>query len=152
VVRGQNGGTGDAIVEVYDLAPTAASEFGNISTRGLVGTDQDVLIGGFIIGKNAAGVANVIVRAIGPSLSTSKITDPLPDPTLELHDANGSLIAFDDDWQDTQGAIISSAQLAPPNARESAIFATLASGDYTAVVRGKNRATGVGVVEVFNIP
>jgi hypothetical protein len=152
VVRGQNDSIGQALVEAYDLDAAVDSEFGNISTRGLVGTDDNVLIGGFIIGMEDSGQANVILRAIGPSLGAAGVSGALQDPTLELHDSNGALVVLNDDWQDEQGALIESTDLAPKDERESAIFATLTSGPYTAVVHGENETTGVGLVEVFNIP
>ncbi len=152
VLQGKNGGSGTALVEAYDLDATPASQFGNISTRGLVGLDPDVLIGGLIVADENSGQANVVVRALGPSLGTAGVGGTLPDPTLELHDSNGALLASNDNWADTQAAIISSTGLAPKNNKESAIFATLPAGGYTAVVRGQDQTTGVGLVEVFNIP
>ncbi len=152
ILRGKNDTTGTALVEAYDLDATPASQFGNISTRGEVGTDNDVLIGGLIVSSEESGQANVIVRALGPSLGNSGVSGTLADPTLELHNGNGDLLAFNDNWQDSQGGIIGSANLAPNDPLESAIFATLAAGEYTAVVRGANATTGVGLVEVFDIP
>lgn len=152
IVQGQAGGSGTALVEAYDLDAAPASRFGNISTRGFVGTGTDVLIGGVIVAAEEAGQANLILRALGPSLGEAGVSDPLADPTLELHNADGALLAANDNWQDTQGGIIASAGLAPNDAREAAIFATVPAGNYTAVVRGANATTGVGLVEVFNIP
>lgn len=152
VVHGKNGGVGTALVEVYDLDDTPASRLGNISTRGKVGVGTAVLIGGFIVSPENAGLANVIVRAIGPSLGGEGVTGALQDPTLELHDANGALLAQNDNWRDTQEGIIASAGLAPNNDAEAALFAELPAGDYTAVVSGVNQTTGVALVEVFNIP
>lgn len=152
VLQGKNGGSGTALVEAYDLDPTPASQFGNISTRGLVGLDADVLIGGLIVASENSGQANVVVRALGPSLGAAGVGGTLADPTLELHDADGAILASNDDWADTQAGIIASTGLAPNNGKESAIFATLPAGEYTAVVRGQDQTTGVGLVEVFNIP
>src|SRR5207245_325570 len=104
IVRGVNNGTGIALVEGYDLDPTAGSKLGNISTRALVQTGDNVMIGGFII--TGSGQKRVIVRAIGPSLAQYGITNPLLDPTLELHDGSGAVIAFDDNWRDSQEAEI----------------------------------------------
>jgi hypothetical protein len=117
-----------------------------------VGTDNDVLIGGLIVSSEESGQANVIVRALGPSLASSGVTGTLADPTLELHNGDGDLLAFNDNWQDSQGGIISSVDLAPGDPSESAIFSTLVAGDYTAVVRGANATTGIGLIEVFDIP
>ncbi|MEO8045346.1 MAG: sialidase family protein [Spartobacteria bacterium] len=152
IVEGTNGTTGNALVEAYDLDATAATQFANISTRGQVGTGDAVLIGGLIVSNEASAQANIIVRAIGPSLGTIGVAGALQDPTLELRDSNGTLLAFDDDWGDSQGGIISSTGLAPSDDREAAIFAHLATGAYTAIVQGKNGTTGVGLVEAYNIP
>jgi len=148
IVRGVNNGTGIALVEGYDLDLAAGSELGNISTRSLVQTLDNVMIGGFIITGSGQ---EVIVRAIGPSLVQQGVTNPLLDPTLELHDGNGALIAFDDNWRDSQEAEIEATGLAPSDDRESAIVSTLAPGDYTAIVRGKNDTIGVALVEVYGL-
>jgi hypothetical protein len=152
IVQGQNNTTGTALVEAYDLDPAPDSEFGNLSTRGFVGLDDQVLIGGVIISDEESAHANVIVRALGPSLGNLGVADPLQDPTLELHDVNGTTVAFNDNWQDTQTGYITSAGLAPADDREAAIFASLPAGSYTAIVRGANATTGIGLVEAYNIP
>jgi hypothetical protein len=160
IVSGANGTTGVALVEVYDLSPPGPSPslLGNVSTRSLVQTGDNVMIGGFIVQGSAP--KNVVLRAIGPSLSAFGISNPLTNPKLELHDGTGALIAANDDWQTTQlGGIITSdqvsvleaSQLAPTQANESAIFATLPPGSYTAIVSGANNTTGVGLVEVFDL-
>jgi len=149
IVRGISSGTGIAVVEGYDLDRTAGSKLGNISTRSLVQTGDNVMIGGLIIA--GTGQKNVIVRAIGPSLTQLGITNPLLDPTLELHDVSGSVIAFDDNWRDSQQTEIQATGLAPSDDRESAILRTLSPGNYTAIVRGKNNTIGVAVVEVYGL-
>lgn len=149
VLRGKNNSTGIGVVEVYDLDAAADSRLANISTRALVETGDNVLIGGIMPSK---GLTKVVVRAIGPSLVNFGITNPLLDPTLELYDASGTPIASNDDWQSSQQDLIEATQLAPNDARESAIFATLQPGAHTAVVRGKNGTTGIAVVEAFNVP
>ena len=153
IVRGKNSGQGIALAEVYDLDPAADSQLGNISGRSYVQTNDDVMIGGFIIGNNI-GATKVIVRAIGPSLSQSGLSNVLADPTLELYDGNGALLQSNDNWQDDadQAARISAANLAPSNSLESAIWASLAPGNYTAIVRGKNNGVGIGIVEVYSFP
>ncbi len=123
----------------------------NISARGLVGTGDDVLIGGFIVGGNALANNAVVVRAIGPSLIDAGVTSPLADPTLELHDSGGTIIASNDDWQDTQEDQITAAGLAPTDPNESAIYATLPAGNYTAVVRGADDTTGTALVEIYSV-
>ncbi len=152
IVQGKDNTTGTALVEAYDLDPVPDSRFGNISTRGLVGTGSAALIGGLIVSSEESGQANVIVRALGPSLGSSNVTGVLQDPTLELRDSNGALVALNDNWRDTQEGFITSAGLAPGDDREAAIFATLPAGPYTAVVQGQNATTGVGLVEAYNIP
>ncbi|MBA3350955.1 MAG: SMP-30/gluconolactonase/LRE family protein [Blastocatellia bacterium] len=123
----------------------------NISARALVGTGDDALIGGFILGGNALANNGVVVRAIGPSLSQSGVTNPLADPTLELRDASGALIASNDDWQDDQETEITATGLAPTDPNESAIYGTLPAGNYTAVVRGAGDTIGVALVEVYSV-
>ncbi|CAN5419989.1 hypothetical protein BH20VER3_BH20VER3_06560 [soil metagenome] len=123
----------------------------NLSARGLVGTEDGVLIGGFIVGGSALANNAVLVRAIGPSLTQAGVTNALADPTLELHNASGALIASNDDWQDEQKTEITATGLAPTDSNESAIYATLPAGGYTAVVRGANDTTGVALVEVYSI-
>jgi hypothetical protein len=115
----------------------------------LVQTDDNVGIGGFIVTGSAP--KHVIVRAIGPSLSRFGIPNPLADPVLELHGPGGFVTIVNDDWKDTQQAAIQATGLAPTDDKESAIDATLAPGNYTGIVRGKNRGTGVGLIEVFDL-
>ena len=148
IVRGRNGGTGVGLVEAYDLDEAAASTLANISTRGLVQTGDNVMIGGFIIGGNTA--ANILVRAIGPSLADQGVSGALQDPTLELVDKNGTKIS-NDNWRSTQEKEIKDTGVPPPHNRESAILATLQPDPYTAIVRGKGGTTGVALVEVYNI-
>ncbi|HEY3662839.1 MAG TPA: SGNH/GDSL hydrolase family protein [Chthoniobacterales bacterium] len=149
VLHGQNDGTGIGLVEAYDLDPAATSTLGNTSTRGLVQTGDDVLIGGFIVGNG--GSDTVIVRAIGPSLADAGVANPLADPTLDLYDANGAIILSDDNWRDSQESLVQSTGLAPTNDLESAIIRSLTPGNYTAVVSGKDSGTGVALVEVYNL-
>ena len=156
VVSGKNGGTGVGVVEVYDLDQPADSRLANISTRGLVQTGGNVMIGGFILGGGTANM-NVIVRAIGPSLTTAGINGALPDPTLELRDGNGALMRSNDNWKtnsdgSSQQAEIEATGVAPQNDLESAIAASLPPGPFTAIVAGNNNTTGVGVVEVYRLP
>ncbi len=151
VLRGNNAGTGVGLVEAYDL-DTAAGTLANISTRGFVDTDDNVMIGGFIVGGGAEGtMGTVMVRAIGPSLTAFGVAGALEDPILELRDGNGGLLAMNDDWQDTQPTEIDDSGLAPGDERESAILQTLSAGTYTAIVRGVDNTTGVGLVEVYQL-
>jgi len=151
-VRGANNGTGIGVVEVYDLDTNADSKLANISTRGFVQTDPDILIAGTII--VGSQMQKVIIRAIGPSLSQF-FAGTLANPTMELRDQNGGLIEANDNWVDSPNkqAIIDTG-LAPSNNMESAIIGTLpANGaQYTAIVRGVNNTTGIAVVEVYALP
>jgi len=149
IVRGVNNATGVALVEAYELDSTT-SRLANVSTRGRVGVTDNVLIGGFVISGTQS--KQLIVRALGPSLSSAGVAGALSDPTLELHNASGTLIGSNDDWQDGgQTSQITATGVAPTNALESAIVATLAPGGYTAVVQGYNSATGVGMVEIYDL-
>src|SRR5882724_6013289 len=158
ILRGVNNTTGVALVEVYDLNPAASSTLGNISTRSLVQTGENVMIGGFIV--EGSGPKRVIIRAIGPELTQYGITNALANPRLELHNRTGALIASNDNWQTTiLGGIITTNQVsdiqnsghAPTAASESAIIANLQPGNYTAILRGVNNTTGVALVEVYDL-
>jgi pectin methylesterase-like acyl-CoA thioesterase len=147
VVRGKNGGAGTALVEIYDGDLAADAQLANISTLGFVGTADQVLIGGFVVGT---GSATVILRAVGPSLAAAGVDNPVADPILELHDSNGN-VTTNDDWRDDGGAGQIPASLQPGDPRESALVVTLAPGQYTAIVHGKSDAGGMAVVEAYNL-
>jgi hypothetical protein len=155
IVRGKNQTTGVAVVEMYDLSDSdrgiVAGNTANVSSRALVETGDNIMIGGIILrGGNLPAL--VVARGIGPSLVTAGIPNALTDPTLELRDQNGLLIASNDDWKQTQEADLLAIGLAPRNDKESAIVIRLPAGAYTAILRGKSGGTGVGVVEMFNVP
>lgn len=147
IVRGNGGSTGVGLIEVYDLEGAAPETLANISTRGKVQTDDDVMIGGFIIDGNQP--ARILVRVIGPSLTALHIAGALEDPVLELHNPNGATLN-NDDWRSTQEAEIIATRLAPTNNKEAAILATLVPGPYTVIVRGANDTTGIAVIEAYN--
>jgi hypothetical protein len=151
ILRGKGGATGIGVIEAYDLNQAANSKFGNIATRGFVDSGDNALIGGFIIGPAGGASTTVVVRATGPSLTNFGIAGALQDPTIELHDGNGAILAFNDNWAGdvNQGLIPSS--LKPSDPRECAVYLVLPPGNYTAVVRGSGNYTGVGLVEVYNI-
>jgi streptogramin lyase len=151
IESGQLNTTGIGLVEVYDLTPGFGPELANISTRGFVNTGDNVMIAGFIAASSSGGSGEVIVRALGPSLASAGVTDPLADPTLELYDSNGVLLAANDNWKDTQKAEIEATGIPPTNDAEAAIVRTFVPGGYTAIVRGKNDTTGVGLVEAYNL-
>ena len=134
------------------------SNLGNISSRAFVQTGDNVIIGGFIV--QGTEPKRVIIRAIGPELTHYGVPNALVNPTLELHDGTGALIASNDDWQHTiiHGIItenqvrdIMATRLAPQDPRESAIIAELPAGNYTAIVRGVDNMTGVALVEVYDL-
>jgi hypothetical protein len=155
VVRGVTGLTGIGLVEVYDFDLKADSQLANISTRGLVQTGDNVLIGGFII-VGTGGPSKVLARAVGPSLTQFGVSGALQDPTLELHDGSGTTIANNDNWKtrpdgSSQQAEIEATTIPPTNDLESALAATLAPGNYTVIVRGTNDTAGVALVEVYNL-
>ena len=148
IVRGVQNQTGIALTEVYDLDQAATSRLANISTRGFVETGNNVMIAGFIIGNQPT---KIIVRAIGPSLTRAGIVSPLGDPMLELRDGNGDLIAANDNWRSDDEANILATTLAPSDDLEAALVRNLAPGNYTAIVRGKNNATGIALAEVYQL-
>jgi N-acetylneuraminic acid mutarotase len=144
IVRGEGNTTGVALVEVYDLEPGSEAKLANISTRGRVQTGDDVLIGGLILRGELA--RRVIVRAIGPSLP---VPGALANPTLELRDTNGDLLASNDDWRTTQETEIIATGVPPSHDLESAIVRTLPASNYTAIVRGQGATTGIALVEAY---
>lgn len=145
-VRGHSGEAGVALVEMYDLAPSQ-STIANISTRGVAGTADDVMIGGFIVGGDEP--TRVVVRAVGASLAPM-IPGALLDTTLALYDANGGLVAQNDNWRADESEVRATG-IPPADERESAMVRTLPPGSYTAVVAGKDNTGGVAVVEVYNL-
>ena len=148
IISGVNNTTGIGLVESYTL-DTNASHAANISTRGRVGVGDEVLIGGFIVGGHTT--KRIVVRAIGPSLGGSGLS-VLADPMVELHGSDGQLIALNDDWASgSQQGEITATGLQPGNARESALIATIPSGNYTAIVQGVNGGAGIGLVEIYDL-
>ena len=150
LLRGRDSGTGIALLEVYDLDPAAGSALANISTRGFVQTGDNVMIAGFILG-GANGTSRIVLRAIGPSLQSAGVATALQDPRVEVFNADGTLVTWNDNWRDTDEAEIVATTLAPTHDREAAVVQTLASGAYTVVVRGVGETSGAAVVEVYNV-
>src|SRR5436305_10680555 len=137
-----------ALVSTFIAQPAfAISSAVNLSTRMVVQTGDNVLIGGFII--YGTGQKKIAVRAMGPSLPVA--TGKLSDPMLELHDATGAIVASNDNWRSAQQDLIIAAGLAPTNDLESALIATINPGAYTVVVKGVNNATGVGLMEIYDL-
>jgi hypothetical protein len=149
VLTDADGGSGVGLIEVYDLTAGSTLLLFNISTRGFVGVEDHVLVGGFIARSNNT---RVVVRALGPTLQGFGIAGALSDPILMLFDENGNFIASNDNWGDTQADEIETTGYAPPCPAESAIIVTRPAGNTTAIVTGKNRSTGVALVEVYYLP
>jgi hypothetical protein len=135
---------------VYDTNPGVFAELTNVSTRGLVGTGQSVMIGGFITGGGNSST-QVVVRGLGPTLTQFGVSGALADPVVTLVDGNGNVIQNNNDWKNTQQAAIQATGLAPPNDLEAAILATVAAGNYTAILSGNGGGTGVGLVEIYKL-
>jgi hypothetical protein len=140
--------SGVALFEVYDLR-NSSSRLGNVSTRGQVGTGDNILIGGLIVGGSTP--KPVVIRALGPTLTQFGVTGVLADPYLELRDRNGNLVEANNDWQQSpQATTIMAHGKAPSNAKESAMAPTLTPGNYTALVFGVGGTTGTALVEVYD--
>lgn len=151
VMRGKNSSSGIGVVEVYDRSQGSDGQLANISSRGFVETGDNALFGGFIVGSQPAGT-RILARAIGPSLKPG-IANALNDPTIEIFDGNGNPLAANDNWKDSPDrAEIESTGIAPKNDAEAAVVMAVQPALYTAIVRGKGDTTGVGVVEIYNVP
>jgi hypothetical protein len=168
IIRGANNTPGIGLIEVYDLgtvataeeeerfeqpsAPEAAIELGNLSVRADVQTGDNILIDGIIL--RGGNPKRVLFRALGPSIQSNG--NPLPgtlqNPTMEVHDSNGTLLRSNDDWQQAPNASeIQSTGLAPSDSRESAVLLSLTAGNYTSVVRGVNDTTGIALSETYKL-
>ena len=150
ILAGKNGTTGVGLVEVYDINAGVFAELTNVSTRGFVGTGDNVMIGGFIT-QGGNGSTQVLVRGLGPTLAQSGISGVLADPFLRLFDGNGNVLYTNNNWKDTQQAAIQATGLAPPNDLEAAILVTVAAGHYTAILSGNGGGTGIGLVEIYKL-
>lgn len=149
ILRGKADTTGIGLVEIYDLTQDAGAKLGNLGTRGIVGVDDNVMIGGVIALGDTQG--RMLVRALGPSLQIFGLDHSLVDPVLELHDRDGALLASNDNWRETQQIEIEATGLAPTNEAESAIVAELFPTSYTAIVRGKDNETGSALIEFYHL-
>ncbi|MGI8437050.1 MAG: trypsin-like peptidase domain-containing protein [Chthoniobacterales bacterium] len=147
ILRDATGAGGVGLVEVYDVNGNTGARLGNLSARAFVGTNDQVLIGGLIV--RAVG-QSLVLRALGPSLTNQGVNGALQDPTLEFHDANGTLLAANDNWQSaSNSSVLSATGLAPTDPREAAILSTAAPGNYTMLVRGANGTVGVALLEAY---
>ena len=152
IVRGKDNTSGVALIEVYGLDPSPLSQLANISTRALVGTNDDIVIAGFILGGGDTSDDGIVVRGLGASLGALGVANALANPNLELRDSDGALVAANNDWQDdaAQAAELIAAGLAPGNNLESGLAIALPPGLYTALLSGMNNGSGVGLVEVYD--
>jgi hypothetical protein len=152
IVRGNGTSSGIALVEVYDLNRGAESRLANLSTRAVVDTGDNIVIAGFMLG-GGGGNERIAVRGIGPSLTPLGVPNALADPTLQLRDGNGVIVATNNNWQDNaaQAAELTAAGLAPTNPLESGMVLTLLPGSYTALLSGVNNGTGIGLVEIYDL-
>lgn len=155
ILRGKDNVQGVGLVEVYDLSQQADSSLANISTRGFVEGTTNVMIAGLILGGPTSS-PRVVIRALGPSLAQAGIGNALPNPALELHNGNGTLISSNDNWKtnnqsgQSQESLMRATSLAPSDDLEAMILTTLSPGSYTAVVFG-GVTSGVALVEVYNL-
>jgi hypothetical protein len=151
-LTGKNNTIGIGLVEVYDNNQATNSQLANISTRGFVQTGNNVMIGGFILGGSPNNT-RVALRGIGPSLAQFGLNPVLADPTLELHDGNGTTLVTNDDWQSdpVSAAQLSAAGLGLSDSKESGIFISLPPGAFTAILAGRDGGTGIGLVELYNV-
>jgi len=153
ILSGKNGTTGVGLVEVYDINGGTSAELTNVSTRGFVGTGDNVLIAGFIA-SGGNGSTQVVVRGLGPTLAQPQfgVSGTLADPVVTLVDGNGNVVQTNDNWKNTDQVAISATGKAPPNDLEAAILAPVAAGNYTAILSGNGGGTGIGLVEVYKLP
>jgi hypothetical protein len=146
IVRGLGDTVGTGVVDAYDLSAMSPARLANIATRGLIQPGDKLMIAGFIIQN---GPVTAVILATGPSLTAFGIANALPDTTLQLRDQNGVIVRENDDWQSDQMAELEATGLQPSDPKEAAMIVTIPPGQYTAQVRGKPEATGIGVVQVF---
>jgi hypothetical protein len=149
IVRPARGSSGIGLVELYDLDPPESNaRLANMSTRGNVLGGDKAMISGFIInGSVSMGPIKALVRGIGPTIP---LLGTLQDPTLELYDSSG-VIAANDDWKQTQQSDIEATGISPTNDRESAVLRWVPMGPQTAILRGKNNGTGIGLLEFYDV-
>ena len=148
VEQGTHRGQGVALPEIYDLSD-GGLQLSAVGTRGLVSTEDNVMISGFIIADSSP--ISLLIRALGPSLADAGLHRVLPDPLLELRDGDGNVIFSNDNWRDTQEAEIEATGLAPTDDLESALVVDLFPGIYTAVFSGVDETTGLGFLQFYSL-
>ncbi|MDQ3201293.1 MAG: hypothetical protein M3Q94_03880 [Pseudomonadota bacterium] len=151
ILKGSGDATGIGLVEVYDLAVNSGPDLANISTRGNVSTGDNIMIAGLIV--QGVNQQTFVARGIGPSLTAAGVIGALADPTLEIRNSQGALLMANDNWKDdsSQAAALQQANIAPTRDEESAIIVNVPAGIYTALLRGKDNTTGVGLIEIYNL-
>jgi hypothetical protein len=150
VASGKDTDSGIGLVEAYDLSPESDSRMANISTRGLVGAGDSVLIGGFIVGQ--VSNTTIVLRALGPSLASANVDGTLGDPSMTIYDGNGAIIAANDNWQDDMNSVqVEQNGLAPTNDLESATVLHLPTGAYSVIVNGTDGTEGVSLFELYDL-
>jgi acetyl esterase/lipase len=151
VVSGVAGPKNIALVEVFDLESTNPQQLLTLSTRALVDSGEGVMIAGSIVGGTAP--ETLVMRGLGPSLAggPAPISDALPDPILRLVDSQGTTIFSNDNWQDAQAAQLTALGLAPGDPLEAALVVTLPPGSYTSILSDVQGASGVGLLETYNV-
>ena len=154
MLSGKGGAEGIGLIEVYDIEAESLADLGNLSTRGFVGTGNEVLIGGVILRDYSFTTQSqtLFFRGIGPSLKAKGVAAPLANPAITLFNAQGTAIASNDDWQGSpEAAAIAATGIAPSDLKEAAILRTLNPAAYTLVLSGADGGTGVGIVEAYNL-
>ena len=150
ILTGRDNTTGVGLIELYDLNSASEARLANISTRGAVGTAENIMIAGLILQGNGP-TARILLRGLGPSIDGIASDQLLADPTLELRDSNGELLAANNDWRAQQEQEINSTGIPPKDDREAAILARLPAGGFTALLRGDDNTAGIGLVEVYRL-
>lgn len=150
IEAGKGGTSGIGLADVYEIDSTTASQLASVSSRAQVQTGSSVLIGGLSITAEN-GSLPVLLRALGPSLAAFGIATHLGDPVLEIHNASGTLVVTNDNWKQSQQALIQATGLAPPNDKDSAILVNLMPGLYTAIVRDATSGSGIALFEAYNV-
>ncbi|HYP16092.1 MAG TPA: hypothetical protein VEQ65_02690, partial [Opitutus sp.] len=153
-VNGVSSTKGVALVEVYEMDGT--SRLINLSTRARVETGDGIMISGLVI--TGTGSRRVLVRALGPNLADVGVTGTLSDPVISVINSSGAVVAGNDNWSDGSSIAMMSATSAAagagplrPGSKDAAIITQLPSGAYTIHVKGNGSASGVALLEVYDI-
>lgn len=152
VLQGKNGTSGVGLFEAYDLDRTSNSQLANVSTRGFVGTGDNILIGGFIVDSSSSQSGTFVIRGIGPSLANAGLTGTLQNPRVDIY-SGSAFVVGNDNWQDdaAQAQALAKLGIAPTSQTEAAIVTTLLPGSYTAIVAGVGNTVGLALVEIYNV-